>query len=382
MKFRSLCPLVVGATLSALATTPLVARPHNGLWQHEWLMNQLINFSNVPDSIYSNVINNTSALSYVATGTLPVMTSVNEVSAIIRQLDMPYTNTMLGENRPAWQTYAIGQWSTGDFDNDPTRPIYNPESWGGLVGAQYWADEERLVGGTLSYNFSRANIHHNGGRIDNDNIRARLYAALVPEEQPWWAIIGVSGAYNYYDARRNLPLSSEEVTTSNPEGYEVGVFAAVNARLRITEGLQLTPFARIDYNYVHTNKFTEKSNVADPDSFRLRVKRFNTESIQTRLGSGLEYTKNFGAATLQCAISAAWVSELGGNDIEIRSELVNVPFYTKIDGDQMFGDGVEFIPTVALVFDNGLMLQASYTVFMTFEAQFTQNVSVGVGYRF
>lgn len=388
--FRS---LLLGAALAGAATTPLAARPHNGLGQYL----QVIGYDGTwPDW----VVNNSSALSFGAMGNLPALTSAGEIDGILRQIDQPYAvsstdqprrdiDTFYGTDtgsrdghhpatRGTWEAYAFGQWNTGDFDHAPNGPIYNPKTWGGLLGLQRWVDDERLVGATVSYNFNRADIHDDGGRIEGDEARLRLYAALIPEGQPWWLVFGASGGYVGYDSKRNNPLDGK-LATASPDGYEVGVFAALNARLTLAEGLDLTPIARFDYNNTRIGKFTE----GGPSNYALDVTRFNTVSYQTRLGAGLEYIGDLGGDFLHLGCSVVWASELGGNDTDIRNSFVNYPGSKHtIYANQLFGDAVEITPTVSLVLANGIVLQAAYQVQITFDAQFSQTATGSIGWRF
>ncbi|MDR2845479.1 MAG: autotransporter outer membrane beta-barrel domain-containing protein [Puniceicoccales bacterium] len=392
--------ILSASALAFAATAPLLARPHNGL-------GEFLDFvgHDFPDWAATNA----SALPFGAMGNLPALTSAGEIGGILRQIDQPYAvpdsanvtrrdvDAFYGDatlsqdgrhpaHRGAWETFAFGQWNTGDFDNAPNRPVYNPETWGGLVGVQRWVDDERLVGLTASYHFARADFHNNtpagivgvndGGRIDGDQARLRLYAALVPEGQPWWLTFGASGGYVGYETKRNSPLDAAGVTaTATPEGYEVGLFAALGARLHIVDSLALTPLARVDYNNTSIGKFTEHGS-----NYGFRVSRFNAESFQTRLGAGLEYTGEFSFGFLYARCSTVWASELGGDDIKITSRLYGYRHH--VFAGQLFGDAVEVAPSLTLVLNNGLVLQAAYQVQITFDSQFSQNVTLGLGWRF
>lgn len=368
----------LGATIFAFAATPpAFARIHNGLGEFIQL------FSLTPDTA-PRVFNNASVLSYGSMGNLTALTSLGEVDGILRQLSLPHADVPGTEQHRSrqgnWEIYTLSQASVGEFDTANDRPVFDPEIWGGGVGGHLWTDDERLAGITLSCNETRARIHDSGGHISGEQARVRIYAALIPQSQPWQVALGVSGGYVSHDVRRFSPLNNaDEVIKASPNGYEVGIFGVFKARLTLADGLALTPLARIDYNNTCMNNFTERGAGA----WLQDVNRFNAESIQTRIGTGLEYTLDMGSARLHTAIAVAWASELGRNKIKLTSTFIGEPFSRHhVYAGQLMGDAVEISPSVALVFRNGFTLQAAYQVQITFDAQYSQNVSASAGWRF
>ncbi|MDR2430359.1 MAG: autotransporter outer membrane beta-barrel domain-containing protein [Puniceicoccales bacterium] len=365
--------------LCALAATPAaLARVHNGLG--EFL--QLFGFT--PDTA-PRVLNNASVLPYGSMGNLPALTSLGEVDGVLRRLDLPYPANAATEDgrhpamRGSWEIYALGQAGRGEFDRANDRPVFDPEVWGGGVGGHLWTDDERLAGITVSCNETRAKIHDGGGHISGEQARVRVYAALIPGGQPWQVAFGASGGYVSYDVRRFSPLNGAgEVIKAAPDGYELGIFGVFKTRLTLADGLMLTPFARIDYNNTSVNHFSERG----AGTWLQDVNRFNAESIQTRLGAGLEYTADIGGALLRAATTVTWASELGRNKIKLTSAFIGTQSRHHVYAGQLFGDAVEISPSVALVFGSGFTLQAAYQIQITFAAQYSQSVSASAGWRF
>jgi outer membrane autotransporter protein len=354
---------------------------------------------------------NSSSLPFSALATSPAFTGVAEVSGLLNHLNQshffaadakgpareidayygPFTNSRDGRHpalRGEWQPFAFGNWNLGDFDNGRNRPVYDLQSVGGLVGIQRWFDDERLVGIAGSYNYSRAKIHNHGGHIDGDNPRLRIFAALVPEDQPWWIAFGASAGWLAYTTKRwqsVLPMFADPANTnayarSTPEGLNAGVFAAFNARLHLTDNLIFTPFARLDFEHASISRFTEKS--PDPAAMRLRIAAFHAQSVQTRLGAGLEYTLRYDSFIVSANASLGWASELAGDDIRVSATFADWGAGYTTRGSQIFGDAVEFAPTVSIALKNGLVLQAAYNLQVTFDLQFSQSISAGIGWRF
>ncbi|MDR3228676.1 MAG: autotransporter outer membrane beta-barrel domain-containing protein [Puniceicoccales bacterium] len=417
-KFFSAAALATALAAFAAPAT-LDARPRNGLGEFIGLQKYLLDpyetngpsvdayFATVPEYLFAN----TSTLPFGSMATVPALTSGAEISGILRHLGQPHflpdnttapdreidtyygplTNSRDGLHpalRGEWETYAFGNWNFGEYDNGRNRPDYNYETWGGLAGAQRWLDDERMIGFAGSYNFTRAKIPGGGGHIDGDGFRAHLYAALVPEGQPWWLAFGASGGWLNYKTKRfqttpafgeamNYPQAGAHAT---PQAYEVGVFAALNARLHLTDDLVFTPFARVNYDSVSVSRFTEHNADA---AWRLRVSRFHSDSLQTRLGGGLEYTLRLDSAILAASCSAAWASELAGDDVKVAAAFDDYPSIRyKTKGPQLFGDAVEIAPALSLTFRNGIVLHAAYTLHITFDAQFAQGFSGGLSWRF
>ena len=205
----------------------------------------------------------------------------------------------------------------------------------------------------------------------------------MPEDQPWWLAFGASGGWLDYKTKRTqatLPPAANATAKSTPEGYEVGIFAAVNTRLHITDDLIFTPFARVDYDNVSISRFTEHGNDAQ---YRLRMNRFNADSLQPRLGGGLEYTLRYESFIVSTACTVAWASELAGDKIKVAGALDEIPYVRyKTYSSQLFGDAVEIAPTLSIVLKHGIVLQAAYNLHITFDAQFAQNFSGSFGWRF
>jgi hypothetical protein len=374
-------------------------------------------------SFSKSLFTNTSALPFAALVTAPVATSVSEVSGLLRQLGTPhffssdakrpnreidayygpFTNSKDGRHpalRGEWETFAFGNLGDADYDNGRNRPVHDSHSWGGLVGAHRWFDDERLIGITASYNFSRSKIHNNGGHIDTDNPRLRLYAALIPESQPWWLAMGASGGLLTTKAKRwqaTVPIflsdpadesTSRAYARSTPEAYEVGAFVALNARLRLfgdtpdeRHRLAFTPFVRLDFEHVSVSRFTEHS--PDANAMRLHIDGFDAQSVQTRLGGGLEYTLRDENFLLAVGADVAWASELAPKSIRFNASLEDMTGYGySVTGSQNFGEAFEFTPHVSLTLKNGLTFNANYTVNITLEGQYSQALTIGGSWRF
>ena len=386
------------ALASAGICEPLQARPHNGLDNYIRIFG-----AGLPDYFYTN----TSTLSYGAMGNLPALASASEVGAILRQVDRPYylekqgtvaypTGTRDGRHpasHGALEAYAFGQWNYADYDNAPNRPVFDHDTYSGTAGLQRWVDGEHLVGFSASYTDVHARIHNNGGygggKIDGENTRIRRYTTLAPEGQPWWFTAGISAAYVEYNTRRDYAdifgafreggSLSAATATATPQGYEVGLFAAFNARIHLTEELSLKPLLRVDYTSVSMAKFGEKGGT----EFSYFVSRFTAESLQSRLGIELEHQSNYGPFFLTASLSILWADEWSGNDIKIRGDFRNYPgLHHSVYAGQLFNDAAEITPSVSLTFRNGLVLQGAWQLQVTFNGQFAQNVTGSIGWRF
>jgi uncharacterized protein YhjY with autotransporter beta-barrel domain len=382
--------------------TPLLhARPHNGL-------DNYIRFfgGGGEDWFYTN----TSTLSYGAMGNIPALVSAGEVGALLRQIDAPYyiekpnsvpfPSGSRDGHHPAsfgtWEAYAFGQWNYANYDNASDSPVFDPQTWGATIGLQRWVDGEHLFGFTASAVEAHSRIHDNGGygggRINGENYRLRFYTALAPEGQPWWFALGASGAYVEYDTRRDyadilssFPISSDTVVphssaSASPQGYEVGLFAALNARIRLTEEITLKPLLRVDYTSVSIAKFRERGN----GEFAYKVNRFDAESLQSRLGAALEHQSDYGPFYLTAACSVVWADEWSGNDTKITGSFANITGNTRhsVRAGQLFSDAMEITPSLSLTFRNGIVLQGAWQLQVTFNGQFAQTVTGSFGWRF
>ncbi|MDR0536146.1 MAG: autotransporter outer membrane beta-barrel domain-containing protein [Puniceicoccales bacterium] len=397
MKIRSnAVRFLAVATLIAATAQSLGARPHNGLGEYERLFS---GFGALPDWW----LNDSSSLAYGAMGNMPALNSAGEISALLNGMDQPH---YLGDpdspghygsrdgrhprNWGAWEVSGFAQWNFANYDRAPSRPVYDLETWGGGVALQRWVDGEHLVGFSASHNHNRVRLHNHGGTgggtIEGGNARVRAYAALVPEGQPWWIAVGLSGGFADFDTTRHFMDLNGNATTvkANPDGYEVGAFAALNLRLRLTNELTFKPVLRLDYTSVSMARFKESTTGGGEPSqhFGSKINRFTAESLQSRLGAALEHRSDYGPFQLTASCSVAWADEWSGNDIKITSEFINYGAPCHVYAGQLFNDAVEFSPAFSLAFRNGLVLHGTYQLQVTFGGQFSQGVMGGVAWRF
>lgn len=201
-----------------------------------------------------------------------------------------------------------------DNDDDVGSPIYNSDSVGVMSGIYRWVDSERLVGGSLSIHHSSASVHgYSKSSFDDTALRARIFAGMMPANTNWNLIFGASAAVHYYDIDH---ATDTGMNRAEEGGLEAGAFFAWTMHDELGDGWLLSPFVRLDLNYIRVDTVREKGSYS-----ALEVDAFGYTSVRPRLGFGIEkaFQKRLSAQTLTLGMDFALVAELG-KDPRITSE--------------------------------------------------------------
>lgn len=265
----------------------------------------------------SQTVNNYSPLAHCALAGMPVRQSNLEVDYLHRifapGLSAPQSPD--GLTIPAnTQYFTTLLTEFVDNDDDVGSPIYNSDSVGVMSGFYRWVDSERLVGASLSVHHSSASIHgFSDSSFDDTALRARIFAGMMPANTNWNLIFGASAAVHYYDIDH---ATDTGMNRAEEGGLEAGAFFAWTMHDRLGNGWILSPFARLDLNYIRVDTVREKGSYS-----ALEVDAFGYTSVRPRLGFGIEkaFQKINSRQTLTLGMDFALVAELGERP-EITSE--------------------------------------------------------------
>ncbi len=198
----------------------------------------------------------------------------------------------------------------------PNSPIFDTSSVGVLAGIYTWVDSERLVGATVGAHYGEAQIHGYGSNsFDDAAIRLRLFAGMMPANESWNLLFGVSAAGHAYDIDHDTATGTNR---ANEYGMEAGAFISWQFRDELVEGLWLVPFARMDFNYVRVDTVREKGSPS-----ALKIDAFGYSSFRGRFGFGLEKIYDQGTDhEITIGADFGFVAEFG-KDPKITSEFIH-----------------------------------------------------------
>lgn len=265
----------------------------------------------------SETVNNYSPLAHCSLAGMPVRQSNLEVDYLHRifspGLSAPQSPD--GLTIPAnTQYFTTLLTEFVDNDDDIGSPIYNSDSIGVMSGFYRWVDSERLVGASLAIHHSSASVHgFSDSSFDDTALRARIFAGMMPANTNWNLLFGASAAVHYYDIDH---ATDTGMNRAEEGGLEAGAFFAWTMRDQFENGWILSPFVRLDLNYVRVDTVREKGSYS-----ALEVDAFGYMSVRPRLGFGIEKTfpKINSRQTLTLGVNFGLVAELGKKS-EITSE--------------------------------------------------------------
>lgn len=265
----------------------------------------------------SETVNNYSPLAHCSLAGMPVRQSNLEVDYLHRifapGLSAPPSPD--GLSIPAnTQYFTTLLTEFVDNDNDVGSPIYNSDSIGVMSGFYRWIDSERLVGGSLAVHHGAAATHgFSGSSFEDTTLRFRMFAGMMPANTNWNLIFGASAAVHYFDINHETDTGTNRAEEG---GLEAGAFFAWTMRDDLGNGWTLSPFARLDLNYIRVDTIREKGSYS-----ALEIDAFGYTSVRPRLGFGIEreVQKINSRQTLTLGVDFALVAELG-KDPRITSE--------------------------------------------------------------
>lgn len=265
----------------------------------------------------SETVNNYSPLAHCSLAGMPVRQSNLEVDYLHRIFapGLSAPSSPDGLSVPA-NTQYFTTLLTEFVDNDDAigSPIYNSDSVGVMSGLYRWVDSERLVGGSLAIHHGAASTHgFSGTSFEDTALRARIFAGMMPANTNWNLIFGASAAVHYFDINHDTDTG---MNRAEEGGLEAGAFFAWTMRDNLGDGWVLSPFARLDLNYIRVDTIREKGSYS-----ALEIDAFGYTSVRPRLGFGIERDcrKLNSEQMLTLGIDFALVAELG-KDPRITSE--------------------------------------------------------------
>lgn len=234
----------------------------------------------------ANTINAFSPSVYSAFPAIAVAQSVSEVDYLRRVLEVGLSAPKSEDgirvaNNLQW--FSNFQYESSANRDSRSSPTFDYQSLGILAGVYSWIDGERLAGASLSVYQASAWAH--GTSRDDDNIndsafRLRIFAGMMPAWTNWNLIFGASAGGHYYDINRPTALG---VNDANERGFDMGFFVSWNMKCDLGDGWVVSPFARMDFNYVRVDTIRERGNAS-----ALEVNAFGYSTWQTRVGLGID----------------------------------------------------------------------------------------------
>lgn len=328
----------------------------------------------------SETVNNYSPLAHCSLAGMPVRQSNLEVD-YLRRIFAPGLSAPPspdGLTIPANTQYFTTVLSEFvDNDRGTGTPIYNSDSIGVMGGFYRWVDSERLVGASLSLHHGSASVHgFSNGSFDDTALRARIFAGMMPANTNWNLIFGASAAVHHYDIDH---ATDTGINRAEEGGLEAGAFFAWTMRNEFDNGWLLSPFVRLDFNYIRVDTVREEGSYS-----ALEIDAFGYTSIRPHLGFGIEkaFSKRNSEQTLSLGMDFALVAELG-RDPYITSEFKAYEnSRTTIRGKVEEDAAIEITPHMHFEIAPKRILDTAVRIQITPDGSSSAAFSIGLNSRF
>ncbi len=334
---------------------------------------QVVNLT-MGDSL-SKTVNNLSPLAHCSLLSMGVRQSNLEVD-YLRRLFLPGTH---GPESPDGisvpnnlQFFSSILAEFVENKDEVNTPIFDTSSIGAIVGAYHWVDSDRFVGASLGIHRGSAQTHgYKDGTFEDVAFRLRLFAGMMPANEDWNLLFGVSAAGHIYDVDHETATG---MNYADEYGMEAGAFIVWQSRSKIADDCWFVPYARMDYNYIRVDSMRESGSPSALD-----INAFGYSSFRGRVGFGIEQVYDAGTSNeLTLGVDFGLVAELG-KDPRISSRF---RYYddssTTIRGTVEDRGAVEITPRMRLHLDKNWMIDFSVRLQATASGGTSDAVTFGV----
>ncbi len=194
---------------------------------------------------------------------------------------------------------------------------YTAGTGGVLVGTDYKFGDYFYVGCAFGYTFTKLNWKGSAGKADINSYYSSLYTTWFNKRA--FIDATIITAYNQYHADRKMSFPGIHRTAHNHHrGYQVGT--SLGSGVFFTPGdFQVTPYARLDYVFLHQNGFTESG----AESLNLKVDDTNSRYFRSDLGLKFAHCRRYDGVAVTPYIKASWIFEKQLDDAKFRAGFVH-----------------------------------------------------------
>jgi len=199
-------------------------------------------------------------------------------AACIRDSDKKKTLTLWGD---AWGDFVHQEHYQGEVG-------FHVNTGGALLGLDYAVWKNLYLGLATAYTYSKVDWNKSVGDGTVQSFYGLFYGTWFSSN--FFVNAALMGAYNHYAEKRHIVLSTPVLSgisinrhaSADFGGGEVGGYLNTGALFKAV-GLEFSPFAALEYYYLHQGSFTE----AGAQSIDLKVKSSNTDLLRASLGLGI-----------------------------------------------------------------------------------------------
>ena len=250
------------------------------------------------------------------------------------------------------------------------------KSVGAVFGFDIRVHENMFVGISGSYNYSDIKFKRDLGSGRVNSYRVGPYATIFKNN--WFFEAELKAGIHENSFTRNISFAnmkaksdyySHDLTASVGAGYDFKI-----------AGINLTPRASIQYQYYHSNSFTEKN----ADGANLKVHDYETNSLQTKLGLELWKRHKINSTKLKSItsfVNVAWRREwIAPADIKSKFAAGGDSF--NVDNNLYSKDSILMGAGVSFEVSKSMSVDLQYQAELGDRSNQSQSASITLRYRF
>ena len=201
-----------------------------------------------------------------------------------------------------FDAYAGALGSAGTMYAKKDTLGYRFRTGGAILGADF--DSKTFGLGTeVDYQRMHANVRDRFGSFDIDQVHGSVYGTCkVGRYLRFDSVIG--GGYEWITLHRRTGMNNDLIAKSNPNAYFYDFLGGAEYRA-MHDGLELTPFATVQYIHYHQERSQEKQ--AAMNNYRFFTQKI--ESVRSCLGARLVKKCWFKHVKMIPSINLAWQHE-------------------------------------------------------------------------
>jgi autotransporter-associated beta strand protein len=169
------------------------------------------------------------------------------------------------------------------------QPGFDTRTGGITAGMDFNPSKRWTAGGALGYSYIHLDWDGSRGNSHMHNGYAALYTGLTGKYA--YLFGSAIGSYNHYDASRHIVIDNDAImdinrhARSSHNGWQAS--GHLQSGLLFGKKMQISPFVRTDYLFVHQGSFTEHN----AQSLNLHVQKENSDLLE--LEAGIQLSRCF-----------------------------------------------------------------------------------------
>ncbi len=325
------------------------------------------------------ILNNLSPLGLASTITMLHSSWLSDIRAVENRLEQRLYDNLSTNSiwvyEEDYEVFAQAQAKYVSTGTGKSAMTFDYQTYGALAGVDVKDSLETSYGVAIAYDRGNAKIHHDGGKIESDNVRAIAFAGTLLTDFVSLNF-GAEIGYASYDVKRKTIFGK---TKGDTDALHGGIFADFVGAFQIYDSekgqLDLLPHVGVEVSYYNVGGFTESGTVAALD-----VDRFDALSVQARIGAQLNWQVPIDTASFRLSFDVSYLHEIANSEVDIEAKMLGSKF--GIAAKTFTESALTLTPGVAYDFDGFTSIFLNYEFKLGTDSEIGHSVHLGFRHRF